>query len=193
MRCVRRAGKPSGEDEPEGPDDRAGDRVDRRHVHRGRTLTEAKDERVAQRRHTPTNKARHSIVCDYREQLAQTLEDSAKWRSRKAEECLDRKRNDQSACALCAAARDVAALPDDDPRLLRLIRLYETDDDDAVGNFLEEEHYIIARHGFDSDATQTTDVLLSALLKAADDAVLSSLDDQLQLQDDQMRGYGHDL
>jgi hypothetical protein len=125
--------------------------------------------------------ARVSVVCDYREQLAQTLEDSAKWRSRKAEQRPDDERNDQSAGALYAAARAVAALADNDPRLLRLVRLYETDDDAAVGDFLEEEHYIIARHGFDSAATQTTDELLSALVKAADDAVLSSLDDQLEL------------
>jgi len=122
-----------------------------------------------------------SVVCDYREQLAQTLEESAEWRRRRAVERVDDERNHQSACALFAAARDVAALADRDPRLVRLVRLFETNDDAAVGDFLEEEHYIIVQHGFGCDATQTTDELLSALVKAADDAVLSSLDDRLGL------------
>ena len=77
-----------------------------------------------------------SVVCDYREQLAQTLEESAEWRRRRAVERVDDERNHQSACALFAAARDVAALADRDPRLVRLVRLFETNDDAAVGDFL---------------------------------------------------------
>jgi hypothetical protein len=130
-------------------------------------------------------------IRDYREQLVQCLCDWVEWRAGKAEERPNDQRNGRSAAALCAAARDVAALADDDPRLLRLVRLYDAGDA-AVGDFLEEEHYIIARHGFGSGATQTADELLSALVRAADDAVLWSLDDSLARRDDwESRGRGH--
>ena len=132
-----------------------------------------------------------SNVRDYREQLVHSLEDSAEWRARKAEEYPNDERNGRSAAALDGAARDVAAIPDDDPRLRRLVRLYEAGDA-AVGDFLEEERYIIARHGFTSDATQTTDELLSALVSAADNAVISSLDDSPSLKDDDRRSDGQD-
>ncbi len=70
------------------------------------------------------------------------------------------------------------------------MRLYEAGDE-AVGDFLEEEYYIITRHGFGDDATQTTDELLTALATAADDAVLSSLDDSRAVQADDLRA-AHD-
>lgn len=73
----------------------------------------------------------------------------------------------------------------------RLVRLYEVGDE-AVGNFLEEEHYIITRHGFGDDATQTTDELLSALVGAADGAVLSALDDSRSLQENDPGSNGKD-
>jgi hypothetical protein len=132
-----------------------------------------------------------SNVRDYREQLVHSLEDSAEWRARIAEEYPNDERNARSAAALGAVARDVATLPDGDPRLRRLVRLYEAGDA-AVGDFLEEEHYIIARHGFAADATQTTDELLSALVSAADEAVISSLDDSRSLQDDDRGSDGRD-
>lgn len=130
-------------------------------------------------------------VRDYRDQLVHSLEDAADWRARKAEEYPKDERNDRSAEALAVAAREVAALPDDDPRLRRLVRLYEVGDE-AVGDFLEEEHYIITRHGFGSDATETTDELLVALVGAADDAVLSSLDDSRSLRRDDRGSNGKD-
>ena len=130
-------------------------------------------------------------VRDYREQLVHSLEDAAEWRGAKAAEYPKDERNDRSADALRAAARDVAALSDHDPRLRRLVRLYEAGDE-AVGDFLEEEHYIITRHGFGDDATQTTDELLTALAGAADDAVLSSLDDPRAMQADDMRNLQDD-
>jgi hypothetical protein len=129
-------------------------------------------------------------VRDYREQLVHSLEDAAEWRASKAAEYPKDGRNDRSADALREAARDVAALPDHDPRLRRLVRLYEAGDE-AVGDFLEEEYYIITRHGFGDDATQTTDELLTALATAADDAVLSSLDDSRAVQADDLRA-AHD-
>jgi len=110
---------------------------------------------------------------------------------RKAQEYPKDERNDRSAEALGAAAREVSLLPDDDPRLRRLVRLYEVGDE-AVGDFLEEEHYIIVRHGFGPDATQTTNELLIALMRAADDAVLSSLDDPRSLRDDDRGSNGKD-
>jgi hypothetical protein len=128
-------------------------------------------------------------VRDYREQLVHSLEDAAEWRGAKAAEYPKDERNDCSAEALRAAARDVAALPDHDPRLRRLVRLYEAGDE-AVGDFLEEENYIITRHGFGDDATQTTDDLLTALAGAADDAVLSSLDDSRTAQADDPENNG---
>jgi hypothetical protein len=132
-----------------------------------------------------------SNVRDYREQLVHSLEDSAEWRAAKAEEYPNDERNRRSAEALEAAARQVAALPDDDLRLRRLVRLYEAGDE-AVGNFLEAEHYIITRHGFADDATQTTDELLSALVGAADDAVISALDDLRSLQENDPGSKGKD-
>jgi hypothetical protein len=128
-------------------------------------------------------------VRDYREQLARSLEDAAEWRARKAKEYPNDERNSRSAEALSVAAREVAELPDHDPRLRRLVRLYEVGDE-AVGDFLEEEHYIITRHGFGPDATETTDDLLTALVGAADDAVLSSLDDSRSLHEDDRGNNG---
>ena len=132
-----------------------------------------------------------SNVRDYREQLVHSLEEAVEWRAGKAQEYPKDGRNDRSAAALGAAAREVAALPDHDPRLRRLVRLYEVGDE-AVGNFLEAEHYIITQHGFGDDATQTTDELLSALVGAADDAVLSALDDSRSLQENDPGSNGKD-
>ena len=127
-------------------------------------------------------------VRDYREQLVQSLFDFVEWRACKAEDYPNDARNGQSAEALYAAAREVAAMADEDPRLLRLVRLYEAGDE-AVGDFLEQEHYIIARHGFGAGATQSTDELVAALVRAADDAVISSLDDSLQVDNRKTDGH----
>ncbi len=117
-------------------------------------------------------------VRDYREQLVASLCDWVEWRASTAEDHPDDWRIGRAAERLYRTTREVAALADDDPRLLRLVRLFEAGDA-AVGHFLEQEHYLIARHGFGSDATQTTEELVSALVTAADDAVLASLDDVL--------------
>ena len=132
-----------------------------------------------------------SNVRDYREQLVHSLEEAAQWRAGKAAEYPKDERNERSAQALDAAAREVAGLPDHDPRLRRLVRLYEAGDG-AVGNFLEAEHYLITRHGFADDATQTTDELLTVLVAAADDAVLSALDDSRSVQENDPGSNGKD-
>jgi hypothetical protein len=87
-----------------------------------------------------------SNVRDHREQLGHSLEDSAEWSAGKAEELPNDERTGRSAAALGVAARDVAGLPHNDPRLRRLVRLYEAGDD-AGGDFLEGDS-IIARHRF---------------------------------------------
>jgi hypothetical protein len=121
---------------------------------------------------------------DSRFYLVQHLESSAEWRSRKAEEFPGDERNAQSAVALSAAARDVASLPDSDPRLARLDRFYKVNDEDATDALVEVESLLIGRHGFGPKATQTTGQLLEALLREADEVVVQSLDMRLELQDD---------
>jgi hypothetical protein len=118
------------------------------------------------------------LIGTYREWLARGLYSWLEWRAAKAEDRPADRRYVQAAKALYLAARDVMALPDDDPRLLRLAHLRDAGDG-AVREFLEQECRIIARHGFDSAGTRTTGGLLSALVKAADDAVLLSLENAL--------------
>ena len=113
-----------------------------------------------------------------REWLQSTLEGSAEWRARKAEEYPDDQRNASSAAALAQAAQDVAAMADDDPRLSSLGRLYEISDDEAMSDYATEENLHISRHGFDNPAA-TTDELLGALGQAADRATIDSLDARL--------------
>jgi hypothetical protein len=122
----------------------------------------------------------------YREWLVQSLYGWLEWRGANAADDPGDGRNLQSAKALYAAIRSVEALPGDDPRLVRLARVSATDEQ-AVQEFLEEECLVIARHGFGAAGTQTTDELLSALVAAADDAVLLSLENALAAQD----GQGH--
>ena len=121
---------------------------------------------------------RVSLSGTYREWLAKGLYGWLEWRAAKAEDRPADRRYVQAAKALYLAARDVMALPDDDPRLLRLARVRDAGDG-ALREFLEQECRIIARHGFGSAGTQTTGGLLSALVRAADDAVLLSLEDAL--------------
>ena len=115
-------------------------------------------------------------VRSYRKRLVHSLEEAAQWRAQVSQKYPNDERTERSAKALVAAACEVDALPDDDPRLLLLVRLQEAGDE-AVCDFLEEEHCIISRHGVCDHTTRTTDELLWALVRAADNAVLSSLDD----------------
>jgi hypothetical protein len=114
-------------------------------------------------------------VRGYREWLARGLYCWLEWRAVKAEERPTDRHCLQAARALYRAARDVMALPDDDPRLLRLARLCDAGDG-ALREFREQECRIIACHGFGPAGTQTTGGLLAALVRAADDAVLVSLE-----------------
>ena len=111
-----------------------------------------------------------------RDWLVSSLEGSADWRQRKAEEYPGDARNATCAAALAQAAREVAALPADDPRLVTLERLPH--DEEAWDSYSEVENLIIARHGFDS-AGATTDDLLDRLVDEAEGCILSSLDDRL--------------
>ena len=127
-----------------------------------------------------------SSIRPYREWLLGSLYAWLEWRGTRAEDDPNN-RNLQSAKALYAAARDVADLADDDPRLMLLARLCLAGDD-AVHEFLEDECRIIACHGFGLGGTQTTDELLSALVKAADDSVLLSLENAFSSQGESDHG-----
>lgn len=129
---------------------------------------------------------RVGTVRECREGLAADLRDSATRRAAQAERHPDDARHERSADALDAATRDVATLADDDPRLARLARLADGGDHEAIDRFTDVRQRIVGQHGFGPAATQTTDELLSALVEAADDAVVWSLD--LSLQDDSVPG-----
>lgn len=128
--------------------------------------------------------AEFSGVRAYRDWLVQSLYGWLQWRGANAADEPGDEGNLESARALYVAARGVEALPDDDPRLVRLASLYAADDQ-AVHEFLEEECVIIARHGFGAAGTQTTNELLSALVRAADAAVLLSLENAFAGHDGQ--------
>ncbi len=125
-----------------------------------------------------------SGVRAYRDWLVQSLYGWLQWRGANAADEPGDERNLESARALYVAARAVEALPDDDPRLMRLASLYAADDQ-AVHEFLEEECVIVAGHGFGAAGTQTTNELLSALVRAADAAVLLSLENAFAARDGQ--------
>lgn len=113
-------------------------------------------------------------VADATARLVARLGRAAAWREDKAEEYPDDERNWQTARALRRAAAEIAALPDDDPRVLRLARLCDNEDTAIVA--IEAMILVIGRHGFDSpDAT--TDELLTALVEAADLAGIAPPDE----------------
>ena len=114
-----------------------------------------------------------SSVQDYRDWLAHNLYGWLQWRSANARDHPHDRRNLRVVEVLLAATYEVEALPDDDPKLGLIVCLRKAGDE-AVERFLDEEHYLLARHGFAFDGTQTTGELLRALVKAADDAVLAS-------------------
>jgi hypothetical protein len=105
-----------------------------------------------------------------REDLIRDLEVRAQWRTRRAEQHPGDDRDVRSAKALAEAARDVATMPGDDPRLVRLADFYAAAGDDAVATYLEAQNGIMSHHGYDS-ADATTDGLLAALCYAADEAL----------------------
>src|SRR6266498_925744 len=104
-------------------------------------------------------------VGDFRDQLVGQLRSSAEWRAGKAAEYPDDHRNRTSSIALEVAARDVAALPDDDPRLLHLATFSQRGAE--IDAYLEDESRLIGRHGFGPGDTRTTGELLHALTAAA--------------------------
>ena len=83
------------------------------------------------------------LIGTYREWLARGLYSWLEWWAAKAADRPADRRYVQEAKALYLAARDVMALPDDDPRLLRLAHLRDAGDG-AVREFLEQECRIIA-------------------------------------------------
>ncbi len=109
-------------------------------------------------------------VGNYREQLVDKLESLAAWRKREATEHPDDERNAQSAEALRETASEVLALPHDDPRLRRLASVCQAHNDEERISYIEAEDRIVNRHAFGDGATLSTDELLVALTKAAEDA-----------------------
>ncbi len=108
-----------------------------------------------------------------REDLIRDLEVRARWRTQRAAHDPD-ERDTRSAEALARAARDVAAVPGDDPRLARLAGFYAAAPDDAIAAYLNAQNRIMSRHGYDT-ADATTDGLLAALVDAADEASSGSI------------------
>jgi hypothetical protein len=106
-----------------------------------------------------------------REHLVAEFQDSAEWRGRKAETYPNDHRNETSRVAPEAAAREVAHLPHDDPRLVYLAdwwglvaREVKQGNDEFGGAWKEEVSRVIGRHCFGRSATRTTDELLAALV-----------------------------
>jgi len=104
-----------------------------------------------------------------REDLIRDLEARSRWRTQRAASHPGDDRDTRSAEALAQAARDVEAMPDDDPRLVHLAAFYAAATDKAILSFLDVQNRIMSRHGYDS-ADATTDGLLAALVEAADKA-----------------------
>lgn len=106
------------------------------------------------------------MIWDVKQEFTVVMTSCAAWRAEKAGEHPDDARSAQCAAALERAARELAALPDDDPRLLRIRQLIGGADEEVAGYYLVEAGDIIARHGFGCDAS--LDDLLAALLEAAE-------------------------
>lgn len=87
-------------------------------------------------------------AADATARLLERIDHTAAWRESKAEQYPDDERNWRSARALRQAQSDIAALPDDDPRLLHLARIYGTNGTATIAP--ETRRQVIARHGFDS-------------------------------------------
>jgi hypothetical protein len=106
-----------------------------------------------------------------REYLVTAFEDSANWRGLKADEYPDDTRNAASRVALEVAARDVATLPDDDPRLVLIASFHEeaarSENRHAYFTEYTEADRLIGRHGFGPGSTQTTAELLAVLVTDA--------------------------
>jgi len=108
--------------------------------------------------------------CDgTREDLVRDLEVRAQWRVKRAAQHPDDVRDARSAEALGRAARDVAALPDEDPGLLRLAEFYAAASDAAIARYLDAQNRIMSKHGYESEDA-TTEGLLAALVEAAEKA-----------------------
>ncbi len=119
-----------------------------------------------------------------REMLASSCESSAHWRTGKIEQYPDDVRNRTSAVALKQAARDIAGLPDDDPRLRHLADVVAVNVGDGWSennDYAEEESRLIGRHGFGRGDTQTTDELLAALVRMASETLRRSLEIDAEL------------
>ncbi len=125
-----------------------------------------------------------SHVGEARERLALDCNSSAEWRARKADEYPDDLRNRTSAVALETAARDILALPDDDPRLRHLADVAMAGGNDAAAaDYIEEASRLIGRHGFSRGDTQTTDDLLAELVRVSSETLRRSFEHEAALDE----------
>jgi len=108
-------------------------------------------------------------VGSYRENLADKLESLAAWRNKQALGDPDADPGTPAARALRAAASDVLSLSHDDPTLRELATVCQAHDDRERMSYIEAEDHIVGRHGSGDGATSSTDELLAALTRAAND------------------------
>lgn len=101
-----------------------------------------------------------------RDDLVACCEDAAEWRLRRAAE-FGRNRRDLAAVdALEAAAETIAELPDDDPQLGRLARVYERLSDDQRVLAFTEQRRGVKRHGYDGAVAPSA--LLAQITRGAE-------------------------
>ena len=105
-------------------------------------------------------------VGSYRQNLADKLESLAAWRLSEGAQRAD-ERSARSAQALRAAASEVLALTNDDPRLHELATVCQAHNDRERIAYIEAEDHIVGGHGAGDGATRSTDELLAALTRAA--------------------------
>jgi hypothetical protein len=102
-----------------------------------------------------------------RDDLIRYLKLSAQSRAQKAQEHPDDERYARGSEAMAQAARDLAAVPPWDPRLLRIESLFAVGDEESVAAYHLESTAILSAFGMDS-ADDTVEQLLDRLSAVAD-------------------------